>query len=347
MNQRLKAVIFLTMVNALWGMSFPTVKALNLQLDHHFKIVDETASPGFRIASATWIIGLRFSFAFVLLLIFFRKLVFRAQWREWWAGALIGTLFLLGLILQTIGLATIPASRSGFLTSLSVVFIPLLMALSHGKRPSNLVFAGIAVAVLGVAILTGLVLLEGSGLHIAPDAMNVWTLGDTLTTIASFFFSLQIIFIDRFGKKLNPEAITPGMFVTVAVLAPLIFWATTQLPNAPSATGFVAVSQQTGFWPLVLMLSIFPSLVAFSWMNTYQPLVTADQAAVIYTMEPVFVSLWAFFLPGLLSTICSLHYANETLTFPILCGGGLILMANVLALWPNEQSVSKLTEPAA
>jgi len=338
-NQRLKAVVFLTMVNALWGMSFPIVKSLNLQLDHHFQVVDETASLVFRVASATWIIGLRFGFAFALLLIFFRKLVFQALPREWAAGALIGTFFLLGLILQTIGLATIPASRSGFLTSLSVVFTPLVIAIGHGKRPSNGVFSGIALAVLGVSILTGLVLFDDAGLRMAPDAMKVWTKGDTLTTIASFFFSMQIICIDRFGKQMNPVALTPGMFVAAAGFATFVFLAVSQMPNAPKTIDFVVVSQQLSFWPLILVLSVFPSLVAFSWMNTYQPLVTAVQAAVIYTMEPVFVSLWAFFLPGILSAICALTYANETLTIPILLGGGLILIANVLALWPSPKEI--------
>jgi drug/metabolite transporter (DMT)-like permease len=82
------------------------------------------------------------------------------------------------------------------------------------------------------------------------------------------------------------------------------------------------------------MLSLFPSLLAFSWMNTYQPYVTAIQAAVIYTLEPVFVSAWAFFLPAILTAFCGIPYANETLTIPMVVGGGLIIAANFLALAP-------------
>ena len=340
MDQRLKAVFFLTIVNALWGMSFPTVKALTEQLDRHFIGTNEVASSSYRVASATWIISLRFSLAFVLLAVLYRSLMKQTRWFEWWAGAWIGTLFLCGLILQTIGLATIPASRSGFLTSLSVVFTPLLVAASHGRRPTMWLIAGVAIATLGVSILTGLILWDGAGFRLAPDAMQVWTIGDTLTTVASIFFSMQIIFIDRFGKQMNPAALTPGMFAAVSVLAVMAFVVTTRWFGSIDASEFVVVSKQTSFWLLILILSVFPSLLAFSWMNTYQPLVTAVQAAVIYTMEPVFVSSWALFLPGILSVACGLNYANETLSLSMLLGGGLILVANVLALLPKEANAS-------
>lgn len=75
-------------------------------------------------------------------------------------------------------------------------------------------------------------------------------------------------------------------------------------------------------------------------MNTYQPLVSAVQAAVIYTMEPVFVSSWALFLPGILSFAYGLSYANEVLSLSMMLGGGLILVANVVALWPTDTTAS-------
>ena len=328
-------------------MSFPTVKALNSQIDQHFQVASETASVVFRVSSASWIIGLRFCIAFVLLLFVYRKMVLQCRWCEWQAGAWIGTLFLLGLILQTIGLATIPASRSGFLTSLSVVFTPLFVSLGHGRKPSIFVFFGIALAVVGVSILTGLVLIDNQGLWIASDAMVAWTIGDTLTTIAAVFFSMQIIFIDRYGKQMNPIALTPGMFVAVTFLAGMTFAIAAQFPSAPEVFEFVKITKRTSFWPLIVMLSIFPSLLAFSWMNTYQPLVTAVQAAVIYTMEPVFVSAWAFFLPGILSVMCSLSYTNETLTLAMLLGGGFILIANVFSLWPDQIAEATSTTRSA
>ena len=45
----------------------------------------------------------------------------------WVMGAVAGGVYSAGLFLQVVALNDIPASRSGFLTSLAVVFTPLLM----------------------------------------------------------------------------------------------------------------------------------------------------------------------------------------------------------------------------
>jgi drug/metabolite transporter (DMT)-like permease len=334
---RLKAIFFLIMVNLLWGLSFPTAKALNLQLDQQFSKTVSIDSDYFRVAAATWIIASRFGLAFVLFVIFFRRIVRRATMREWLAGSVIGAFFLTGLIMQTMGLATIPASRSGFLTSLSVVFTPAFAALLHARRPTWLVLAGILLSIFGVALLTGLVVYDANGIHLAPDATIAWTKGDTFTTVATIFFACQILCIDRFAKSLNAEAFTPGMFLTVTVAAVLLFSVVRGRTDAAlPLSGFIQLSCHVQYWSLIILLAFLPSLLSFSWMNTYQPHVTAVQAAVIYTTEPVFVTLWALFLPGLLSQLFQLPLINEHLSVPILVGGAVILLANVLALWPTE-----------
>lgn len=65
-------------------------------------------------------------------------------------------------------------------------------------------------------------------------------------------------------------------------------------------------------------------------MNRWQRDVTATEAGLIYSVEPVVTSVLALFLPGLISTWAGIHYANETLTARLLIGGGLVTAANVL-----------------
>ncbi len=325
------------MVNLLWGLSFPTAKALNLQLDQQFSKSISIDSDTFRIAAATWIIASRFGLAFLLFGIFFWRIVRQATTREWLAGSVIGAFFLTGLVMQTMGLATIPASRSGFLTSLSVVFTPAFAALLHARRPTWLVLVGVLLSIFGVALLTGLVVYDANGIHLAPDATSAWTKGDTFTTVATIFFACQILCIDRFAKTLNAEAFTPGMFLTVTVASAFLFCIVRGQNDASlPIAGFVQLSCHVQYWSLIILLAFLPSLLAFSWMNTYQPHVTAVQAAVIYTTEPVFVTIWALFLPGILSYLFQLPLVNEHLSIPILVGGTVILFANVLALWPTK-----------
>ena len=72
-------------------------------------------------------------------------------------------------------------------------------------------------------------------------------------------------------------------------------------------------------------------------MNKYQPALSAVQAAVIYTLEPVFASLWAMFIPALLSIACYVTYENEKFSLTLLIGGSLVIAANALALWPEPK----------
>ena len=337
-STRSRAILALVVVNAMWGSSFPIMKCLNLEVDEHFGVTELTASTALRTGSAAWMIAIRFAVAFLLFLIVFRGTLARVGRAHVLAGAAIGILFFVGLLLQVIGLATIPASRSGFLTSLAVVFTPLLSTLSRRRLPHATVLLGAAVALLGVSILTGLLTVERGRVSIAQDAFGQWTTGDSLTTLAAFSFSGQILLVDRLGKRYDSIAFTPSMFAMVAILASIVFaMLSGHIPEATASDSddWMALAVQPRFYWMIAMLCIFPSLLAFAWMNQYQPTLTAVQAAVIYTLEPVFASLWAMSLPALLSIVCAVTYGNEEFSTPLVIGGGLVLMANVLALWPD------------
>jgi drug/metabolite transporter (DMT)-like permease len=211
---------------------------------------------------------------------------------------------------------------------------------------------GIALAVLGVVILTGLVVRTPSGFGLAPDASDRWTLGDTLTTLGSVFFAFQVLFLDHYGKKIDSVAVTPSMFLTASVLG----WITVGLILGTSLKEYTGVADMAFFdWvqlsirPVFLIalfaLAILCSLLAFGWMNKFQPSITAAQAAVIYSLEPVFASTWALFLPGMLSLASGIEYLNEKVTWGLLSGGVLILLANVVALYPDRGSVAESAEP--
>ncbi len=334
------------MVNAIWGSSFPFMKGLNLQVDEHFGVTEFSSSTWLRTASASWMIALRFGFALPLLLVFYRRSLSGIRRAHVWSGIAIGTLFFVGLLMQVIGLATIPASRSGFLTSLAVVFTPVLMTVYRKRLPRIPVLLGTVVALLGVSILTGLLTFESGRLSVTRDALSRWTTGDTLTTLAAFAFSFQILLVDQLGKRYNSVAFTPSMFATVAVLSAIVFAITSQsIPERAEAgmEQWISLSTQPRFYLSIALLTLFPSLLAFAWMNKYQPTLSAVQAAVIYTLEPVFASLWAMFIPAILSVACGIEYANETFSMPLVIGGGLVLLANGLALWPESNVAENRT----
>ncbi len=339
------AIAALVMVNALWGFSFPVVKMLNELTDAHFGINEASESTAFRVIVSSWMIAVRFTLALVMLVILWNRLVREATRQEWLAGAAIAVMFYVGLVLQVIGLATIPASRSGFLTSLTAVFTPLFGVIVFRRIPSRWMVMGALLAVAGVVVLTGLVEWTPSGIRLAEDAADRWTLGDTLTTTGSVFFAFQVLLLDYYGKRIESSRITPGMFLVTAILGwmttlfvlftPIRDW--TLVPDM-SITDWTELTMRLPFVLAMFALAFFCSLLSFGWMNRYQPQITASQAAVIYSLEPVFASSWALFLPGMLAPWTGMEHPNEKITFGLWMGGALILLANVVALYPSKSN---------
>ena len=79
-----------------------------------------------------------------------------------------------------------------------------------------------------------------------------------------------------------------------------------------------------------LALALFCTIGAFTLMNAFQPRITATEAGLIYCLESGFASGLALFLPALFARWGGFTYPDETLTFGLLAGGGLITAANVI-----------------
>jgi drug/metabolite transporter (DMT)-like permease len=102
------------------------------------------------------------------------------------------------------------------------------------------------------------------------------------------------------------------------------------LATAP-APADILVPWSSGPWLVfTALLTVFCTLGAFMLMVRWQPQITETEAGLIYCFEPVFASVMALYLPGLFSRWAGFDYANETLTWQLLAGGGLITVANVL-----------------
>jgi drug/metabolite transporter (DMT)-like permease len=115
------------------------------------------------------------------------------------------------------------------------------------------------------------------------------------------------------------------MFATQA----LVFWVLVPV-TAPDPPALIVPWTSPIWLALTLVLTVFCTYGAFSLMNAWQPKITATEAGLIYCMEPIFGSLMSLFLPAAFSALAGIHYLNETGTWPLLVGGSLITLANVL-----------------
>lgn len=346
-NARPRAIAILVFVTLLWGISFPVMTMTNLLMAARVQQAgaDASLSDGVaassanvaQLASASFYVALRFAVATALLAGCVPRLFRGISAAQWGMGLCVGFCFAAGFLMQVLGLNTIAASRSGFLTSMAVVFTPILMMAIERRFPRWPVVAGAAVALIGTAVLTG-IWRAGVGLRPAPVAIGGIVIGDVLTLVASGLFAVQIILIDSFSRRMPPERLTPGMFIG-AVLAGLATFVTVALDQP--RFGVAAHGPLFGdlpFMTLTALTSLLCTVLAFHLMNVYQAQVSPAHAALIYTLEPIFATLWAMLLPDLISPQIGISYRSERLGLPLVAGGSLILIGNLLALCRGPSS---------
>lgn len=355
---RRRSIAALIAVNLLWGISFPAMKAANL-------VMSEASGPSAGEAgslssdatdpnrppqatnslaaeihehtlSASFLTAVRFALSLVVLGVCVPRLFLGMKWSYWWMGVFTGLAFAPGFIMQNVGLNYVPASRSGFLTSLSVVFTPLVVMVLERRLPRRLVLIGIAIGLVGTAILTGLVRIEGPmSIRLVNGALSELGPGDWLTIVAAAIFTVQILLIDSFSRRMPAGQLTPGMFVATLVFGAGVFLAGYGVKTPQRDIHYwVGLLADIRFLGLITVLIIFCTVLAFHWMNKYQGHVAPAQAALIYTTEPIFATLWAMVLPGLFSWVWGLTYESERPGRELVVGGLFIVLGNVLALWP-------------
>jgi hypothetical protein len=71
-------------------------------------------------------------------------------------------------------------------------------------------------------------------------------------------------------------------------------------------------------------------------MNYWQKYISATEAGLIYTIEPVCASVLSLFLPAIFSAWAGINYPNEHFSLRLLVGGGLITVANVILQLSNR-----------
>lgn len=303
-------VFFLIVACALWGLSFPLLKVLNLE--------QAVRLPGASsLFLASWLQFARFGVGAVMLLPFLigRPRPRPAEIRQGLVIALWGGT---GMWLQADALAYTDASTSAFLTQAYCVFLPLWACLRLRRRPAGRVVVATLMVLLGGAILSGL----------RPDHLRLGR-GELETLFAALLFSFQILALENPRYAANRGL--PVSFIMFGAIA-ILFIPITAIA-APNMAACVTAGASLQAGVLIGCLALFCSVGAYLLMNTWQPRVSATEAGLIYTTEPVFTAIYVLFLPAMLARFIGGSYANESLTIPLALGGALILAANVLMQW--------------
>jgi drug/metabolite transporter (DMT)-like permease len=190
------------------------------------------------------------------------------------AGSLLGLLLGGGYALQTAGLERTTVSSTGFITGLYVVFTPLIAVLLLRSPIGAGAWAGVALSVVGLAMLSGV------------DAGSVG--GDLLVLGGAAVFSLQIVLMERFAPRFDPLAFTlvemAAAFGGVLVVA--------------LALGELEVPRGWTVWGALLVTGVFASALAFLVQTWAQRRTSATRTGLAFTLEPVWAALFGYTIAG-------------------------------------------------
>jgi drug/metabolite transporter (DMT)-like permease len=262
----------LLIVSAAWGLAFVVMKdAIQKQSVNSFLFS-------------------RFLVA-VIAMVILKPSVLKAINREILKKGFIAGLFLAsGYILQTLGLALTGAAIAGFITGLYVVATPVIAALVLKVRINGFTWACVAMATVGLALLS----LKGWNLG----------LGEFLVFLCAIAFAAHIIALSKWSNGLDAYAMTIVQLATCALLTGVISF----------AQGYEAPVDLSG-WLVVLYTAIICTAVAFVVQTWSQAHMSATKVAVILTLEVVFAAVFAVIFGG------------ESISIRALLGGVLVVAA--------------------
>ena len=266
------AVVALVGVTAVWGSTFVVVK----DAVERMPVMDFLA----------W----RFAIAALVMIAVRPRAVARLDSRGRRRGAVLVLALGAGYVTQTFGLEHTPASVSGFITGLFVVFAPLCSALLLRRRIARVTWLGVALATSGLALLSlhGVALGRGAG----------------VTLLCAIAFALHIVGLGEWSSSHDAAGLAVLQLSTVAVLS-IVAAATASLAPPPDAAA----------WGAVLLTAIAATAVAFFVQTWAQAHLEPTRAAVVMTMEPVFAGLFG------------VTFGGDSLSLRVVIGALLVLAA--------------------
>ncbi len=264
MSRSLKAHILLVLITLIWGSNFVVIK--NALAD---------VSPLFFNA-------VRMSLAAVVLAAVFHRELGRLSSGSLCSGLLVGVFLFAGNELQTVGLKYTTPSKSAFLTGVSVVLVPVLLALFWKRRLNRWTGAGVVLAFAGLFLLT-VPASTGAGFNL--HSMNK---GDLLTLGAALVFAFHIILIGHATRTQGWQQITVIQVAMTAIL---------MIVTVPLAEHVYVVWSPRVIWGIGItgFLSLALAFAIQAWAQQFTP---ATHTALIFTLEPVFAWLTSFIFLG-------------------------------------------------
>ncbi len=190
-------------------------------------------------------------------------------------GIACGVVLFIASSLQQYGVLYTSLGKTGFITALYAVFVPIL-SIALGKAVHLRTWIAVAIGMLGLYLIS----MYGESFTIAY--------GDRFIIGCAVGFAVQILMIDYFSPKVDPVKLAAVEFLTLGLISvPFMF--IFENPNLPDIISVL---------PSLLYASILSSGVAYTLQIVGQRYAEPTQAALVMCMESVFSMLTGMIVLG-------------------------------------------------
>lgn len=196
--------------------------------------------------------------------------------KGWGPGILCGIFLCLASGLQQVGIADTSTAKSGFITAMYVIIVPVLSWIFLRRRQPRIIWLSIALCVTGLYLLC------------FPGGSGGFTTGDLLTVACAFLFAIQIMLVDRYVGRIGALNLTFQQFVVEAILSTALMF----LFEHPTLAGLQKA------WIAIAYAGIMSSAVGYSLQAAGQKNLNPAVASLAMCMESVFSAIGGWILLG-------------------------------------------------
>ena len=194
-----------------------------------------------------------------------------------WA-VLSGIFFFFATCFQQYGISFTTVGKSGFLTGIYVILVPIF-SLFFGEKNSKSLWIAVFLAFLGLSCFA----------EIKGSELLAWNFGDSLTLCCAFFWAWQVIFMGIGVKKISLISFVFIQIITVIILCLIALLIRGE---------FLALITNFDLFKYsyidILFAGIFSSCIAFSLQGLGQKTVPSSHTAVIISSEAIFALIFGF-----------------------------------------------------
>ena len=126
------------------------------------------------------------------------------------AGIGCGLALFTAMSIQQYCMQYVTAGKSGFITALYIIFVPIISILLGEKLRKKIIFS-IILAVIGLYLLC----------YKAGSGFNIY---DFLLLVGAFLYGVHIMIVNYYSEKINPVKACCAQFFVVGILSFFLMW---------------------------------------------------------------------------------------------------------------------------